>query len=243
MKTKDVMTTKVVTVEPTATILQAIRLMLQHRISGLPVVDAGGNLVGVVTEGDFLRRAETGTEKRRARWVEFLFGPGRMAEQYVRSHGRKVSEVMTPDPQTVSEETPLDQVVAAMEKHRVKRLPVVRGRRLVGIVSRANLLHALAAIAPTAPVATSDSAIRDRLMAELESQKWAPTISLNVVVRDGVVELWGTITDEREREALVVAAENIPGVKSVRDHLAWVEPHSGMVIYSAEDEANRAKAS
>jgi CBS-domain-containing membrane protein len=151
---------------------------------------------------------------------------------------------MTAEPQTISEDTPLDQVVAAMEKHRIKRLPVVRGQRLVGIVSRANLLHALASLAPVAPVvAASDAAIRERLMAELDSQKWAPTAALNVVVRDGVVELWGTITDERERQALVVAAENIAGVKSVRDHLAWVEPNSGMVIYSPEDEAERAKAS
>jgi CBS-domain-containing membrane protein len=151
---------------------------------------------------------------------------------------------MTPEPQTISEDTPLEEVVQKMEKHGVKRLPVVRGKRVVGIVSRANLLHALASVAPTAPEqSASDSAIRDKLLAEFDKQKWAPAAALNVVVRDGVVELWGTITDERERQALIVAAENVGGVKAVRDHLAWVEPNSGMVIYSPGDEPNRAAAS
>ena len=243
MKAKDVMTKSVVSVDPTATVMQAVRLMLQKRISGLPVIDASGNLVGMVTEGDLLRRAETGTERRRPRWLEFVLGPGRLADDYVRSHGRTVAEVMTHEPKTVAEDTPLDAIVRRMEKNRIKRLPVVRGKRVVGIVSRANLLHALASLAPTAKApAPTDAGIRERLLAELERQKWAPLGALNVIVRDGAVELWGTITDERERQALIVAAENVPGVKSVRDHVAWVEPTSGMVVYSPEDEA-QAKAS
>jgi CBS domain-containing protein len=244
MLAKDVMTKSVVTVDPGATVLQAVRLMLQKRISGLPVVDASGNLVGIVTEGDFLRRVETKTERRRPRWLEFILGPGRLADEYVHSHGSKVAEVMTPEPLTIAEDTPLDEVVQTMETRGVKRLPVVRGKRVVGIVSRANLLHALASLAPTAPAPSAgDAAIRDKLMAELDRQKWAPIAALNVVVRDGTVELWGTITDERERQALIVAAENIPGVKAVRDHLAWVEPNSGMVFYAPGDEPDRAKAS
>jgi CBS domain-containing protein len=244
MKAKDVMTRNVVSIEPGATVLQAVRLMIQRKISGLPVVDAAGNLVGIVTEGDFLRRAETSTERKRPRWLEFIVGPGRMADDYVRSHGRKVEEVMTPDPQTVAEDTPLDEIVRLMEKRQIKRLPVVSGNRLVGIVSRANLLHALASLAPVAPAPSAgDADIRERLMAELDRQKWAPVGALNVVVRDGAVELWGTITDERERQALIVAAENIPGVKAVRDHLAWVDPHSGMVLYPPGDEPERKAAS
>ena len=121
--------------------------MLQRHISGSPVVDKQAHLVGIVTEGDFLRRAETGTQRHRPRWLEFLIGPGRLADEYTRSHGRKVHEIMTPDPITVTEQTPLDEVVRMMEKHRIKRLPVVRGQELVGIVSRANLLHALAGLA------------------------------------------------------------------------------------------------
>jgi CBS domain-containing protein len=244
MQAKDVMTKSVVSIDPGATVMQAVRLMLQKRISGLPVVDANGNLVGIVTEGDFLRRAETKTERKRPRWLEFIMGPGRLADEYVHTHGRKIEEVMTPDPQTVSENAPLDEIVHTMEKRGIKRVPVVRGKRLVGIVSRANLLHALASLAPTAPKPSADdAAIRDRLLAELDNQKWAPVGALNVVVRDGNVELWGTITDERERQALIVAAENIPGVKAVRDHLAWVEPNSGMVFYPPGDEPDRALAS
>jgi CBS domain-containing protein len=231
MKVREIMTSKVLSIEPNAGVLQAVRSMLQNKISGLPVVNADGTLVGIVTEGDFLRRVETATERRRPRWLEFLAGPGRLADDYVHTHARKIADIMTPEPYTVTEDTPLENVVQLMEKNRIKRLPVVRGKLLVGIVSRANLLHALASLAPKAPAsAAADETIRERLLAELERQKWAPVGFLNVVVRDGVVELWGTITDERERKALVVAAQNVPGVKDVRDHMVWVEPMSGVVI-------------
>ena len=147
MKVKDVMTSPVVSIEPDSTVPQAVRIMLQRHISGLPVVDKDGRLAGIVTEGDLLRRAETGTERKRPRWLEFLVGPGKLAEEYTRAHARKVSEVMTADPLTVGEDTPLEDVVRLMEKRRIKRVPVVRGQEIVGIVSRANLLHALAGVA------------------------------------------------------------------------------------------------
>jgi CBS domain-containing protein len=231
MKVQDIMTRKVLSVEVNTPVLQAVRSMLQNRISGLPVVNAEGNLVGIVTEGDFLRRAETATERRRSRWLEFFVGPGRLADEYVHTHARNVADVMTPEPYTVTEDTPLEEVVQLMETHRVKRLPVVRGKLLVGIVSRANLLHALASLAPAAPAtAATDQTIRTKFLAEIERQKWAPAALINVTVQNGVVELWGTITDERERQALIVAAQNVPGVKNVRDHLAWIEPMSGVVI-------------
>ena len=231
MKVRDVMTRKVLSIEPDANVLQAVRSMLQNKISGLPVVNADGHLVGIVTEGDFLRRAETATERRRPAWLEFLVGPGRLADEYVHTHARKIADVMTRDPQTVTEDTSLEDVVQLMEKYRIKRLPVVRGKLLVGIVSRANLLHALASLAPTVPAsAATDESIRERLMAEIQHQKWAPVGFINVIVRNGVVELWGTITDERERQALIVAAQNIPGVKQVVDHVVWVEPMSGVAI-------------
>ena len=244
MKVKDVMTSPVLSVESESPISQAIQLMLEKRISGLPVLDGQGRLVGIVTEGDFLRRTETGTQRRRSRWLEFLIGPGRLADEYTRSHGRKVIDVMTPDPVTINEQTSLEQVVQIMEKRRIKRLPVVRERKLVGIVSRANLLHALAgAASDIKPVTTSDEAIREQLLAELGRQSWAPAALINAIVKQGVVELWGTITDERERQAIIVAAENVPGVKGVRDHLVWIEPNTGTVIYSTSDELERAKAS
>ena len=236
MKAHDVMTWGTITVEPEASVARAVRLMLQNKISGLPVVDSDGRLVGMVTEGDFLRRGELGTERRRPRWLEFLVGPGRLADEYVQSSGRKVSEIMTPEVQTITPETPLDEVVRLMERHRIKRLPVVQGGKLVGIVSRANLLHALASVArEVKPTAGDDATIREQIMAECAKQPWAPHV--NVVVRDSIVELWGAIMDERERQALIVAAENVPGVKAVRDHLTWIEPTSGMVFLSEEDEA------
>ena len=244
MNVKDIMSSPALSVGSDSPITQAIELMLTKHISGLPVLDTEGRLVGVVTEGDFLRRAETGTQRRRPRWLEFLIGPGRLADEYTRSHGRKVGDIMTPDPVTVTEQAPLDEVVRAMEKHRIKRLPVVRGDKLVGIVSRANLLHALAGAAgDIKQVTASDQAIREQLLAELARQSWAPAALINVIVKDAAVELWGTITDERERQAIIVAAENVPGVKAVHDHLVWIEPNSGTVIYSPSDEAERAKAS
>jgi len=136
MKAKDVMTHHVVFIEPDATIMQAARLMLERQISGLPVADRTGNLVGILTEGDFLRRAETNTQRRRPRWLEFLVGPGRLADEYTHTHGRRVEEVMTPNPVTAAEDTSLEEVVRMMEKRRIKRLPVVSGQKLVGIVSR-----------------------------------------------------------------------------------------------------------
>jgi CBS domain-containing protein len=244
MKAKDVMTSPVLSVEPDTPILQAVRIMLQRHISGLPVVGSDGRLVGIVTEGDFLRRAETGTQRRRPRWLEFLVGPGRMADEYTRTHGRKVEDIMTADPLTVTEDTPLEEIVEVMEKRRIKRLPVLRGDKVIGIVSRANLLHALAGVArEVKPTVASDQAIRDRVVAELAGQPWAPVSLINVIVRDGIVELWGTITDERERQAMIVVAENVPGVKSVKDHLAWVDALSGMVLYQSDDEPVQAKAS
>ena len=186
------------------------------------------------------RRTETATERKRPRWLEFLVGPGRLADDYVQTHAQRVAEVMTPDPHTVAEDTPLEEIVQLMEKKHIKRVPVMRGKKLVGIISRANLLHALASMAPTATAqAPNDHAIRERLLAELEGEKWAPVGALDIIVRDGVVELWGSITDERERKALIVAAENIPGVKAVRDHLVWVDTMTDMVF----NPPNEAKAS
>ena len=239
MRASDVMTRRVITAGPDTSIVEAARLMLENRISGLPVLDGRGRLIGIVTEGDFLRRAETGTARHRSRWLEFLIGPGRLADEFVRSHGRKVEDVMTPDPRTVAEDTPLEDAVQLMERNNIKRLPVVRNDQLVGILSRANLLSALASLARDMPSGTKDdAAIRDRILAELEKLPWK-ALGLNVVVRNGNVELSGIILDERERQALKVAAENVPGVKALHDHLTWVEPMSGMVFGSPEDEAAR----
>jgi CBS domain-containing protein len=244
MKVADVMTRRVVSVRPQATVIEAVRLMLQDGISGLPVIDEDEHLVGIVTEGDFLRRSEMRTQRHRPRWLEFLLGPGRLADDYVHSHGRLVEEVMTRDVVTVAEETTLAAAVRLMEKRRVKRLPVTRRRKVVGILSRANLMQALAVLAEESkPTGVEDGAIRTKLLAEIAKQPWGSRASTNIIVRDGVVELHGVVFDDREREALRVAAENIAGVKAVHDHLAWVEPNSGFVVQSPEDARGAARSS
>ena len=237
MKAKDVMGRNVISVAPDATLLQAARLMLQRHISGLPVIDGKRQLVGILSEGDFLRRRETNTERRHSRWLEFLIGPGRTASEYTHSHGSKVSEVMTDEVHTVGEDTSLEAIVELMERYRVKRVPVLRGHEVVGIVTRSNLMHAMVSLARSAPAAPKDDAtIREKLLAEMQKEPWAPTAMVNVVVRDGIVELWGVIVDERQRNALKVAAENIAGVKAVKDHLVWIEPVSGMTIEPKDEE-------
>ncbi len=237
MNAEDVMTRNVISIDPDSTVLQAARLMLQHRISGLPVIDKKGALVGVLSEGDFLRRRETHTERRRSRWLEFLMGPGRMAAEYTHSHGNRVSEAMTTEVQTVNDVTPIEDIVELMERRRIKRVPVLCGGEVVGIVTRSNLMHAMVSLARKAPPQSSDDAtIREQLLWEMAKEKWAPAAMTNVVVHDGVVELWGVIVDERQRVALKVVAENIPGVTAVKDHMVWVEPATGLTI-KPKDEA------
>ena len=241
MKAYDVMTWGVISVEADAPIMRAAQLMLENKVSGLPVLDANGSLVGIVTEGDFLRRGEIGTQRQRPRWLEFLIGPGRLAAEYVHACGRKVAEIMTPNPHSITGDTPLEEVVQLMEKYRIRRLPVLDDHQVIGIVSRANLMHAFVKLAweTKAPVGTDD-AIRQQILAECNKQAWAPKV--DVAVHDGVVELQGTITDDRERQAFAVVAENVPGVKAVHDHLVWIEPTSGFLMRSDEDQA-LAKAS
>jgi len=237
MKAKDVMTSDVLTVDQDASVLEAVRLMLQRKISGLPVVDASGTLVGMVTEGDFLRRSEMGTERHHPRWIEFFMGAGRLADEYVHASGRKVRDVMTPEIHAVTEESPLKDVVAMMERHSIKRVPVLRGRVLAGIITRSNLLRAMAGLTRDVhPASADDKAIRATLLAEMKKQPWAPMAVTDVDVANGVVTLSGVVLDDRQRVALRVAAENIPGVKKVEDHLVWIEPMSGTVIEArAED--------
>jgi CBS domain-containing protein len=236
MRAHQIMTREVITVTPETSIADAANAMLEHRISGLPVLGRDGELVGIISEGDFLRRAEIGTQRKRGRWLKLLLGAGEAASEYVQAQGRKVGEIMTPDPVTATEEMPLEDIVQLMEKKHVKRLPVMRGDRLVGIVSRANLLRAVAELARHVPDPTADDDhIRNRIIAAISKQDWQP-FGFNVIVRDGIVHLSGVITAEASRTASVIAAENVEGVKRVHDHLCWVEPMSGMYIRSDEDE-------
>lgn len=230
MRAHQIMTPRVVTARVDMPIAEAADLMLRQRISGLPVVDARGKLVGVVSEGDFLRRTEIGTGQRRTGWLEFFTGAGKLASEFVREEGRRVQDVMTPEPATISADTTLEEIVRLMEKKGIKRLPVLRGEEMIGIVTRANLLQAVANLArgSTEPTA-SDDEIRNIIMTDLEKQPWCP-MALNAVVRDGVVDLSGVITDNRQRKAAVVAARNVPGVKAVHDCFGWIDTMSGTYI-------------
>jgi CBS-domain-containing membrane protein len=237
MQAKDVMTPNVLSVVSDAPISAAARLMLDNKISGLPVIDKSGKLVGIVTEGDFLRRAEIGTQRQRPRWLEFLIGPGRLADEYVRTSSRSVGDVMTRDVHAVKFDASLEDIVRIMERHRVKRVPVVAEGKIVGIVTRANLLHALAGIAgEIAPSSAADTAIREHIFAELKRQTWAPIALIDVTVRNGVVQLSGVLSDERQRQALRILAENVAGVKKVVDHLVWFEPETGMYLEAPQKE-------
>src|SRR5216683_493927 len=208
--------------------------MRAHQIMTRPVV--------TVSEGDFLRRSEIGTQRKRDRFLKFILGPGQAATDFAHEHGRKVAEIMTPEPLTITEDTALEEIVELMEKNNVKRLPVMRGDRIVGIVSRANLLQAVASLAREVPDPTADDDhIRNRVIDEIEKNDWCP-FGLDVIVRGGIVHLSGVITEERSRKASVVAAENITGVTKVHDHLCWVDTMSGMYLNSPEDD-NLAKAS
>ncbi len=236
MRAHQIMTRKVISVGPDTSVVEAANLMLRGGFSGLPVVDTAGTVIGIVTEGDFLRRSEIGTPRRRGRLLSFLFGQGAAAEDYVREHGRKVAEIMTPSPFTIDENASLPDIVALMERNHIKRVPVVRDGRMVGMVSRANLVAAVASLARDVPDPTADDDhIRRRIFDEIEKNDWCP-IGLSVVVRDGIVHLSGSITDERSRQAAVVAAENVQGVVKVHDHLRWTDLETGYFLQSPEDE-------
>jgi CBS domain-containing protein len=237
MRAHQIMTRSVATVAPDATILEAANIMLRQHVSGLPVVDAAGQLVGIVSEGDFIRRSEIGTQRKRGRWLKFLLGAGTAATDYVHEYGRKISDVMTSEPLTVTEDATLEEIVTLMETNGIKRLPVIKGDKLVGIVSRANLLQAVASLAREIPDPTADDDhIRSRVIAAIEKNDWSP-FGLNVIVRDGIVHLSGVITEERSRQAAMVAAQNVAGVQKVHDHLCWVDTMSGMYVESPEDIA------
>ena len=236
MRAYQIMTPRLTTVRVDTPIAKAAALMLEKRVSGLPVVDAKGHLVGIVSEGDFLRRGEIGTRHRRSGWLEFFVGPGKLASEFVKEEGRTVGDVMTRDPVTITEDATLEDIVQIMEQKGIKRLPVMRNDDLIGIVTRANLLQAVANLARDASQpSVDDDALRNDILNAIESQPWSP-MGLNAVVRDGVVDLSGVITDDRQRNAVVVAARNVPGVKTVHDHMCWVDTMSGFYVEAPSDQ-------
>lgn len=221
MQAIDIMTSKVISVSPDTGVHDIAQQLLAHRISAVPVVDAEGQVVGIVSEGDLMRRvSDANSSSHGGSWWLSLFTGGKDAGEYVKAKGKKAHEVMTPDPLTIEEDMPLHAIARLLEKHHIKRVPVVREGRLVGIVSRANLLQGLAnAPVEPAPSSTDDRQIRDTILNEVDAQTGVHTASISITVTNGHVEVWGLVESQAQKQAVTVAAENTPGVHSVANHL------------------------
>lgn len=220
MHASDIMTAPVITAAPGDTVLDIVKLMLEHRISALPIVTAGGTLVGLVSEGDLMRRSEIGAHDYTSWWLSAIGGQMRLAEEFVKTHGMTADEIMTTNVVTVTPDTPAWKIAEILEKHKIKRVPVIDDGAVVGIVSRANLLQALAAQQEKMLQAPSsdDRALREKVLKALAGQPWSDLPHLNVVVVDGVVHYWGVAQSAAVRQAMKVAAEGVPGVQDVVDH-------------------------
>ncbi len=221
MNAADVMVSNVITVRADTSVAKIAEILLANRISAVPVLDENGALAGIVSEGDLIHRVEAGTEQHRSWWLELLTGKEILAREFVKSHARKATDVMTRPVIAVKPDTALGDIASLLEKHRIKRVPVVKNGKLVGIVSRANLIQALVTVGKkTTPNATvQDSILYDNLLAELRSQSWWSN-KINVIVQNGTVELWGFVDSEAEKDAIRIAVEVTPGVRSVANHLA-----------------------
>ncbi len=220
MKAQDVMVRDVVTVGPDTDVADAVKLLIKHDISALPVVDVDGNLVGILSEADFLERGELGAEHHHPWWVETLMPASKLAEEFAKAHGKKVSELMSTDVISASEDTPVSEIAALLEHYRIKRVPIVSDGKVVGIVSRSNLMQALASFkTASGPRSETDRSIRLELLDRLGQQRWTDFGSRNIIVQDGVVHLWGLVSSESERKALTALAHEVPGVSSVADEM------------------------
>jgi CBS domain-containing protein len=213
------MVTKVISVTPDVLVQDVAYILLSNRISAVPVVDDNGQLLGIVSEGDLMRRAEAGTGRHRSWWLAILAGPEMRAIDYVKEHSRKVTDVMTRNVVTATPDTSVEGIATLLENNGIKRVPIVEDGRMVGIVSRANLLQALASMRKPHDVDADDTAIRESLLAQLQAAPWAHPASINVIIQDGTADLWGIVESQAEKKAVRVAAEITPGVRGVNDHL------------------------
>jgi CBS domain-containing protein len=224
MRAADIMVQDVVTAGPEASVRELAALMLERRISGMPVVDGAGRLLGIVSEGDLIRRPEIDTDRVKLGWLRLLLSDEARARDFVKSHGRKAREVMTQPAISVAADAPLAEVVRLMERHRVKRLPVVEHGKLVGLVTRADLLRAVVARQAAPAPERSDEDLRQRIVSMLRGEDWAASAVVHVQVEGGVAQLWGTVESGDQREALLLAVRGVPGVKDVQPHLGRVLP-------------------
>jgi CBS domain-containing protein len=219
MKAMDVMVRDVITIGPDDSIADAAKLIADNDVSALPVVDHDGHLVGIISEGDLMNREEIGAAIHHPWWIEAVTPGATLAAEFAKSHGKRVAEVMSEDVITATEDMPLAEIAAILERNRIKRVPIVRDGELVGIVSRSNLVQAMASNggAPSESLDASRT-IRAELLSRLEhEQSWTDFGSRNVIVSDGKVHLWGLISSDAERKALIALAEGVPGVTQVID--------------------------
>jgi CBS domain-containing protein len=221
MQARDIMTTQVVSIGANTTIRELSDLLVKRGISAVPVVGSKGELVGIVSEGDLMRRVELGTARSRSWWLRLLAGEYALASDFIKANARKVSDVMVRDVITAEPTASLGEIAGLLERNAIKRIPIVHNKQLVGIVSRANLVQALASLEakPHLELSPTDAAIRDRIMRRLESEPWAHTSLLNVLVNGGIVDLWGIVHTAIEKDAVRVTAESTPGVTAVNDNL------------------------
>jgi len=220
MRAFDVMVRDVITVHPDTDVAEAVGLLSKHDVSALPVVDPSNRLLGIISEADLIHRVEIDTEKQRPWWMEAVTGPSTLAQDFTKSHGKKIGEVMTRDVVSSTEETPLSEIAALFERKRIKRVPIVRDGKLVGVVSRSNLIQALASVIGhnySDAISDSDRKIRRELLERLRQQPWTEFGSRNIIVSNGVAHVWGLVGSESERQALVALAEGVPGVSRVSD--------------------------
>jgi len=220
MKAQDVMVRDVVTAHPDMKVSEAVELLAEHDVSALPVVDDDDHVVGIISEADLVRREETDSVKHRPWWLEAITPATTLAKEFAKAHGRRVEEVMSTDVVSTGEDASLAEIAALLEKHRIKRVPIIEDGRLVGIVSRSNLIQAMATSHPQAPVTTdSDRSIRIELLSRLGEQHWTDFGDRNVIVTDKTVHLWGLVASPEERKALIALAEGVPGVARVSDEM------------------------
>lgn len=226
MKTTDIMVTNVVSVGPDTPVREIASLMIERRISGLPVVDAQRHVVGIVSEGDLIRRPEIETDRAPSAWLSLFLSADARARDFVKTHGLKARDVMAQPAVCVSPDAPLADVVRLLERHRIKRLPVVDHGKLVGLVTRTDLLRALLArqALPVTGVPRGDGEIRKRIQTVLDGADWGGSVIVNVQVVQGVAHLWGAVDSDDQRRALRLAVESVPGVTAVEEHLARSMP-------------------
>jgi CBS domain-containing protein len=221
MRAKHVMTDCVVALPVEASVYDAAEMLVGAGVSAAPVVDGSGRLVGILSEADLIHRVEIDTVERKSWLLRLLADDITTARTYIRSNSRRVADVMTRKVITASEEATLGELAALMHENTIKRIPILRDGALVGIVSRANLVQALLSQEPDLEGAGSadDEKLLRAVDAALDDQSWTSAWPTNVVVHGGVVHLWGFVAGESVREAYRVAAENVPGVRKVVNHM------------------------